>query len=119
RRPAGSSMRLLDDAWPHAVARGAKAVVPTQVKAAARTHGEEALVWDRPRLRGLEEALSERVLGQPEAVSAVTRRMRVTKLQLDRKPQRPDGVFLFLGPSGVGKTELAKARAQVLYGDPS
>jgi ATP-dependent Clp protease ATP-binding subunit ClpC len=116
-RPPGSSVRLLDDACAHAVVRGERAVDPTQVKEAARTHVEAALVWDRPRLRGLEAALSERVLGQPEAVSAVARRMRVTKLQLDRKPQRPDGVFLFLGPSGVGKTELAKALAQTLYGD--
>jgi ATP-dependent Clp protease ATP-binding subunit ClpC len=116
-RPPGSSIRLLDDACAHALARGEKAADAVEVKEAARTHVEAALIWDRPRLRGLEAALSERVLGQPEAVAAVARRMRVTKLQLDRKPQRPDGVFLFLGPSGVGKTELAKALAQVLYGD--
>ncbi len=73
----------------------------------------------RPLLRGLETELGKRVLGQLEAVKAVARRIRLTKLQLDPKPQRPDGVFLFLGPSGVGKTELAKALAQSLYGDLS
>src|SRR6202000_312526 len=50
-RPPGSSVRLLDDACAHAVARGDKAVDPTQVKEAARTHVEAALGWDRPRLR--------------------------------------------------------------------
>ena len=118
-RPPAAAVRLLDDACAFALAHEQKELQPAQVKEAARTHSEVVTGWDRPRLRALESDLSQRVLGQPEAISAVARRIRLTKLQLDRRPQRPDGVFLFLGPSGVGKTELAKALAQCLYGDLS
>ncbi len=118
-RPPGSAARLLDDACAHAIARGDKAVDATQVKEAARTHSEAVGSWDRPRLRRLEEELAKRILGQPQAIKAVAQRIRLTKLELDPKPQRPDGVFLFMGPSGVGKTELAKSLAHALYGDLS
>ncbi|HOT29031.1 MAG TPA: AAA family ATPase [Candidatus Ozemobacteraceae bacterium] len=69
------------------------------------------------RLANLEEELARRVKGQSEAIRAVAPRIRMTRLQLDRNPNRPDGVFLFLGPSGVGKTELAKAITLSLYND--
>jgi len=60
------------------------------------------------RLMNLEKLLSERVIGQEEAISKVSRVVRASKLGFDLYPYRPDGVFLFIGPTGVGKTELAK-----------
>ncbi len=68
------------------------------------------------RLLHLEEHLHKRVVGQSEAVSAVARAVRRSRSGL-HDPKRPVGSFLFLGPTGVGKTELAKALAEDLFGD--
>lgn len=70
---------------------------------------------DMRRLLDLEARLSERVMGQTEAISRVARVVRTGLAGLSR-PQRPYGVFLFVGPTGVGKTELAKALAAALFG---
>ena len=70
------------------------------------------------RLMRLEEELHRRVVGQEEAVSAVSRAVRRSRAGL-KNPRRPMGSFLFLGPTGVGKTELCKALAAALFGDES
>jgi ATP-dependent Clp protease ATP-binding subunit ClpC len=69
------------------------------------------------RFDGLEEKLSQRVVGQFEAIEKLSQRLRLNKGPLKENFFRPDGVFLFLGPTGVGKTELAKALAECLFGD--
>lgn len=69
------------------------------------------------RLLNLEALLAESVIGQEEAISKVSRVVRASKLGFDIYPYRPDGVLLFVGPTGVGKTELAKTLAKVLFGD--
>jgi len=66
----------------------------------------------------LEARLGERIVGQPDAIAAVARRMRTARAGLD-DPRRPVGVFLLIGPSGVGKTETAWALADALYGGES
>ncbi|MDD4843656.1 MAG: ATP-dependent Clp protease ATP-binding subunit [Anaerotignum sp.] len=68
------------------------------------------------RLLALEDTLHKRVVGQHEAVKAVSRAIRRGRVGL-KDPNRPIGSFLFLGPTGVGKTELSKALAQALFGD--
>ena len=68
------------------------------------------------KLLRLEEMLHQRVIGQEEAVNAVSRAIRRGRVGL-KDPKRPIGSFLFLGPTGVGKTELSKALAEVLFGD--
>ncbi|MGB4387772.1 MAG: ATP-dependent Clp protease ATP-binding subunit, partial [Caldicoprobacterales bacterium] len=68
------------------------------------------------RLLNLEETLHKRVIGQDEAVKAVSRAIRRARAGL-KDPNRPVGSFIFLGPTGVGKTELCKALAEVLFGD--
>ncbi len=68
------------------------------------------------RLLKLESTLHKRVIGQEEAVVAVSRAMRRGRVGL-KDPNRPIGSFLFLGPTGVGKTELSKALAEAMFGD--
>jgi len=71
----------------------------------------------KDKLLNLEETLKKRVVGQDEAIENLSRAIRTAKLNLDTHTKRPDGVFLFIGPTGVGKTELAKALADALFGD--
>ena len=71
---------------------------------------------ERDRLLRLEEHLHERVVGQDEAVEAIAEAVRRARAGL-ADPNRPDGSFLFLGPTGVGKTELARTLAEALFGD--
>jgi ATP-dependent Clp protease ATP-binding subunit ClpC len=71
---------------------------------------------ERDRLLRLEGHLHERVIGQDEAVEAVSEAVRRSRAGLS-DPERPVGSFLFLGPTGVGKTELARALAEALFGD--
>ncbi len=71
---------------------------------------------ERQRLMRLEEQLHERVVGQDEAVSSVAEAIRRARAGLS-DPNRPIGSFLFLGPTGVGKTELARTLAEALFGD--
>ncbi len=73
-------------------------------------------IEESERLLGLEGELRRRYVGQDEAVTAVAKAIRRTRAGL-KDPKRPIGSFIFLGPTGVGKTELARALAQSLFGD--
>ncbi|CAL9422256.1 ATP-dependent Clp protease ATP-binding subunit ClpC [Actinosynnema sp. ALI-1.44] len=72
---------------------------------------------ERHRLLTLEDQLHRRIIGQDEAVEAVADAVRLGRAGL-KHPNRPTGSFLFLGPTGVGKTEVARALAEALYGSP-
>ncbi len=76
---------------------------------------EKLEVEEATRLKKLEQVLHERVIGQEEAVTAVAKAVRRGRVGL-KDPNRPIGSFLFLGPTGVGKTELSKALADAVFG---
>lgn len=71
---------------------------------------------DASKLKNLEEELKKRVIGQDEAVTAISKAIRRSRLGL-KDPKKPSGSFIFLGTTGIGKTELAKALAEVMFGD--
>jgi len=77
---------------------------------------DKMLQGERERLLKMEDHLKKRVIGQEDAISAVANAVRRSRAGLQRKNQ-PMGTFLFLGPTGVGKTELAKALAEFLFDD--
>ncbi|HET6383307.1 MAG TPA: ATP-dependent Clp protease ATP-binding subunit [Armatimonadota bacterium] len=99
---------------PHVVTRSDVASVVSDLVGMDVPHGGGA---DPTRLRDLERFLGERILGQDEAVAAVSQVIRVAKRELDLRPFRPDGVILLVGPSGVGKTALAHAVCEFLHGE--
>ena len=82
----------------------------------ARIPVERVAVSEAQRLLGLEEHLSRRVIGQDTAISAVSQAVHTSRAGLG-DPRRPIGVFLLAGPTGSGKTELAKALAEFLFDD--
>jgi len=75
--------------------------------------GEAAMLES---LRGLESFLKSRVMGQDEAIETLVRVFSLKIRRLDLRPERPNGVFLFAGPTGVGKTETARALAEYFFG---
>jgi ATP-dependent Clp protease ATP-binding subunit ClpB len=79
---------------------------------------ERMLEGEREKLLGMEQAIGARVIGQEDAVKAVSAAVRRARAGL-QDPNRPLGSFLFLGPTGVGKTELTKALAEFLFDDPA
>ena len=99
-----------------------EAVTPDQIAAVvSRWTGvpvDKMLEGERDRLLKMEDALSKRVIGQKEAVAAVSTAVRRARAGL-QDPNRPIGSFMFLGPTGVGKTELSKALAEFLFDDDS
>ena len=105
RAEAGSSMTLL--VTPELIAKSVENWTGVPVS--------QMLESERQNLISLEDDLRKRVIGQNEAISAVARAIRRSRAGL-KDPKRPIGSFLFLGPTGVGKTELAKALAAELFG---
>ncbi len=89
------------------------------IKVVSRATGiplEKLSVKEKERLLNMEKNIHKRIVGQNEAVSVVSEAIRRARSGL-KDPNRPIGTFLFLGPTGVGKTELSKVLAEVLYGD--
>ncbi|HEX9115464.1 MAG TPA: ATP-dependent Clp protease ATP-binding subunit [Anaerolineae bacterium] len=90
--------------------------IAVAVSAMTRIPVSKLGVDERARFAHMVEAIHERIINQEEAVLAVSRAVKIARVGL-KDPKRPVGSFLFLGPTGVGKTELAKALADFMFGD--
>ena len=119
--------RKLEDSLDHEPESAAEAMLSSRVGEAdiaavvARATGipvARMLTGERERLNRMEDELHRRLIGQDEAVRAVSRAIRRSRAGL-ADPDRPTGSFLFLGPTGVGKTELCKALAEFLFDSES
>jgi ATP-dependent Clp protease ATP-binding subunit ClpC len=119
---AAKEQALRDEtqAWQKSVGTNTSHVTVTNVaEIVARLTGipvAQLTAEEKQRLLNMEERLHRRVIGQDEAVVAVSDAVRRSRAGLQAR-HRPTAVFLFLGPTGVGKTELAKALAEVVFGD--
>ncbi|MBW7056116.1 AAA family ATPase [Paracoccus bogoriensis] len=113
-------LKELTEAWEKERATGTAEVKATHVaQIVSKLTGipvDELTEEERAKLLKMEERLHERVIGQEEAIKAVSDAVRLARAGL-REGSKPVATFLFLGPTGVGKTELAKALAEVVYGD--
>jgi len=106
-------LERLDAACARAAMRPTRQVVKRDLDLGEQ--GQTAAVLDADDLAA---RLGRHVLGQDQAIIPVARRLALTRAKLDLQPGRPDGVFLFVGPTGVGKTALALAITQEVLGDP-
>lgn len=120
-RETENRITLLTDSWKMREIRERGQVTPEDVaEIVSESTGIEVSTLtqeESQRLLHLEEILHKRVIGQDHAVSAVAKAIRRAKVGLN-DPNRPFGSFLFLGPTGVGKTELCRALAEALFGSP-
>ena len=115
-----NELQQLTDAWKTTTAEKAKVVTGEDIaQIVAKWTGvpvTKLQAEDTQRLLHMEDLLHQRVVGQEEAVKAVSKAVRRAQSGL-KSPKRPIGSFLFLGPTGVGKTELARALAEALFDD--
>ncbi|MEN3001373.1 MAG: AAA family ATPase [Armatimonadota bacterium] len=114
------AIMLLDQAVGRARLRGQTCIEPRlvwevteQITGLPIGAGELSLI---ERLQGLETFLKSRVIGQDAAIETLVRTLSLKMRRLDLRPERPNGVFLFAGPAGVGKTEAARALAEYFFG---
>ncbi|MBD3368069.1 MAG: AAA domain-containing protein [Candidatus Eisenbacteria bacterium] len=114
RAASRAELRKAEGADPVAVTRGD--VTEALSEWVGIPAGKLAGPGEGRELLGLEEALSRRIKGQDHCIRKLADVIRVAKLGLDARPGRPDGVFLFVGPPGVGKSELSRVLADELYG---
>ncbi len=120
RRFPDKALDILDRACTAAVAAARSEVSAEELRMTVARLTGIAFVEDSERLsdrlKRLEQTLAKEILGQDEAIHALSNTVRVCKRRMDLRPERPDGVFLFMGPTGVGKTALAEALARALTG---